>query len=483
MTLPTLLSTPKTKSPSSWNAWAVISVFVLMTLGLLIAGAGGVKILAIAFPLGSFLVGWFLYFRYPSLYIGFVWWILFLTAFVRRYADFRGGAFTDPSPILLAPYAAIVVCGHTLYFNLPKVKEQGSAPFVLVFASMLYGYIVGVIKNSPIVATIKGLEWIAPLLFAYHLYVHWYRYPEYGRHLRKVFLWGVLVMGCYGVYQYLVAPDWDRLWLISSKMITSGLPIPQGIRVWSTMNSPAPFGDYMATGLLLLLSSRNILVVPASAVGFLSFLLCMVRTAWLGWILGMFSLVVSLPRKQKIQILVTILVLAAIIIPLSTVEPFATTISKRLQTLSDISTDNSANERQIAFGLLINDALTELIGKGFGGFDTDSAFLVLMIELGWFGAITYVSGFALCVFLVLTFKSKNDDVFLSTIQATLIKSLFFLLSAPTMRGAHGVMLWSAIGIALAGRKYHQIIDRRNEAIANQLIVETDELMNKSANRL
>jgi hypothetical protein len=483
MTLPTLLSTPKTKSPSSWNAWAVISVFVLMTLGLLIAGAGGVKILAIAFPFGSFLVGWFLYFRYPPLYIGFVWWILFVTAFVRRYADFRGGAFTDPSPILLAPYAAIVVCGHTLYFNLPKVREQGSAPFVLVFTSMLYGYLVGVIKNSPILATIKGLEWITPLLFGYHLYVHWYRYPEYGRHLRKVFLWGVILMGSYGIYQYLVAPDWDRLWLVSSKMITSGLPIPQGMRVWSTMNSPAPFGDYMATGLLLLLSSRNILVVPASAVGFLSFLLCMVRTAWLGWILGMFSLVVSLPHKQKIQILVTILVLAAIVIPLSTVEPFATTIGKRLQTLSDISTDNSANERQIAFGLLINDAISELIGKGFGGFDTDSAFLVLMIELGWFGAITYVSGFALCVFLVLTFKSKNDDVFLSTIQAILIKSLFFLLSAPTMRGAHGVMLWSSIGIALAGRKYHQIIDQRNAAIANQVMVDTDELTNKSAHRL
>ena len=472
MTLPTLLSPPKTNSPSSWIAWVVISVFALVTLGLLMAGAGGSKILTITFPLGSLIVGWYLYFRYPSLYIGFVWWILFLTAFVRRYADFRGGAFVDPNPILLAPYAAMVVCGHTLYFNLPKVKEQGSAPFILVFTSMLYGYLVGIIRNSPFVATVKGLEWITPLLFAYHLYVHWYRYPEYGRNLRKVFLWGVIVMGSYGIYQYLVAPDWDRLWLVSSKMITSGLPVPQGMRVWSTMNSPAPFGDYMATGLFLLLTSRNILAIPASAVGFLSFLLCMVRTAWLGWVLGMISLVFSLPRKQKMQILVTILVLAAIVIPLSTVEPFATTITKRLQTLTDISNDTSANERQFAFGLLINDALTELIGRGFGGFETDSAFLVLMIELGWFGATAYVAGFALCVFLVLTFKTKNGDIFLSTIQAILIKSLFFLLSSPTMRGAHGVMLWSSIGIALAGRKYHQIMEQRSVAIANQEMAET-----------
>jgi hypothetical protein len=156
-----------------------------------------------------------------------------------------------------------------------------------------------------------------------------------------------------------------------------------------------------------------------------------------------------------------------IIVPLSTVEPFATTITKRLQTLTDISNDISANERQIAFGLLINDAISELIGKGFGGFETDSAFLVLMIELGWFGAITYVSGFALCLFLAFTFKIKNDDLFLSVIRAILIKSLFFLLSAPTMRGAHGVMLWSSIGIFLAGRKYYQIMDEKSEAIASE----------------
>jgi hypothetical protein len=249
------------------------------------------------------------------------------------------------------------------------------------------------------------------------------------------------------------------------------------------MNSPAPFGDYMATGLLLLLASRNFLVAPASAVGFLSFLLCMVRTAWVGWFLGMISLIVTLPRKQKVQILVTIIILAAIIIPLSMVEPFATTISKRLETLTDISKDTSANERQVAFGLLINDAISEFIGKGFGGFDTDSAFLVLMIELGWFGAITYVSGLAICVFWALTFKIKNDDLFLSIIRASLIKSLFFLLSSPTMRGVHGVMLWSSIAISLAGRKYHQIMDRRSVAIANQVIVETNESANESANKL
>jgi hypothetical protein len=52
-----------------------------------------------------------------------------------------------------------------------------------------------------------------------------------------------------------------------------------------------------------------------------------------------------------------------------------------------------------------------------------------------------------------------------------------------MRGVHGVMLWSSIAISLAGRKYHQIMDRRSVAIANQVIVETNESANELANKL
>ncbi len=452
-----LQSSEKSHPSQTTEAWFVILLFVFVTLILFAAGEIGSKILGVLFPLGAFVVGWFLYFRYPIIYIGFVWWLFFLVAFVRRIADFRLGAFTDSSPILLAPFLAILVCGHTLYFNLPKVREQGTSAFILALSSVFYGYCIGIIKGNPLIASVRVLEWIAPLLFGYHLYVNWHRYPEYSRNFKKVFLWGALVMGIYGIYQFLVAPEWDRLWLISSGLLSSaGKPVPLGIRVWSTLNSPGPFGDFMATGLMILLSCRSGLVAPAAAVGSLSFLLSIVRTAWIGWFLGMVSLLTSLPVKLKFRLVLTVTVLALIVVPLGTIEPFSTTISTRLESLTDLSNDGSAKDRQFAFTLLFNDAISEFIGRGIGGFDTDSAFLVLMIELGWIGAVPYVLGLAACIFAVFSFKIKNDDIFLPVTHAVLVKSLFFLLAGPTMRGAHGIILWGFIGIALAGKKYYQV---------------------------
>jgi len=465
--LRSLQPSQKSQSPQSSEAWFAILIFVVVTLILLSAGSIGSRILSVVFPLGSFVVGWFLYFRYPVIYLGFVWWLFFLVAFVRRVADFRVGVFSESSPILLAPFMAILACGHTLFLNLPKAREQGALPFILAFASVIYGYLVGlintvgVINGKPIGVTVRLLEWICPLLFGYHLYVNWRRYPEYSRNLKNVFLWGVLVMGTYGIYQYLVAPEWDRLWLISSGMLSSsGKPVPLGIRVWSTMNSPGTFSDFMATGLTILLSCYGSFVAPSAAVGFLSFLLCVVRTAWIGWFLGMASLITFLPTKQKFRLALTIILLAIIVVPLSTIEPFATTIFTRMETLGDLSNDGSALERQAAFSILINDALSQIIGTGIGTFDTDSAFLVLMFELGWIGAILYMGSLITIVVKAFSFNVKTDDIFIPIIRAVLIKSVFFLAAGPTMRGSSGVILWGFLGIALAGREYYQALENK-----------------------
>jgi hypothetical protein len=465
--LRSLQPSQKSQSLPSSEAWFVILMFVFVTLILLSAGSIGAKILSVVFPLGSFVVGWFLYFRYPVIYLGFVWWLFFLVAFVRRVADFRAGAFSESSPILLAPYMAVLVCGYTLFINLPKIRQQGTLPFILAFASIFYGFLVGlinsvgVINGKPIGVAVRLLEWLCPLLLGYHLYVNWRRYPEYSRNLKNVFLWGVLVMGTYGIYQYLVAPEWDRLWLISSGMLSSsGKPEPLGIRVWSTLNSPGPFGDYMATGLAILLSCHGSFVAPSAAVGFLSFLLSVVRTAWIGWFLGMVSLITFLPTKQKTRLALTIILLAIIVIPLSMIEPFATTISTRMGTLGDLSNDGSTLERKAAFSLLINDALSQVIGTGIGTFDTDSAFLVLMFELGWIGTIPYIGSLIAIIIKVFSFDVKSDDIFLPITRAVLIKSIFFLGAGPTMRGSQGVILWGFLGIALAGREYYQALENK-----------------------
>jgi hypothetical protein len=98
--------------------------------------------------------------------------------------------------------------------------------------------LVGLINNPPLAVARAFLEWLTPILFGFHLFIHWRHYPSYRQNIQRIFLWGVLVMGVYGVLQYLVAPEWDRFWLINVKAFGSAEPL--AIRVFSTVNSPGP---------------------------------------------------------------------------------------------------------------------------------------------------------------------------------------------------------------------------------------------------
>jgi hypothetical protein len=443
---------------SSIEGCLVIILFCLITAILIALGGAGGKILNIVFPLGAFVVGWFLYFRYPALYIGFMWWNIFLTPLVRRLVDFRIGAFTDSSPILLAPTLVILVSAHTMYFNLPKAREQYAVPFILALASTVYGYFVGLLNPAitPVKATLAFTGWIIPILFSYHLYVNWRRYPEYSQVIKKVFLWGCLIVGLYGIYQYVVAPEWDKLWLVGSKMDSSaGKPEPYGMRVWSTINSPGPFADMITSALLILFSCKGGLVVPAAGAGMLSLLLSAVRTGWLGWVGGILFFSSSLKPKQQLRLVLTIVALLACIIPLSTIEPFAGSISTRFSTLGDLQNDNSASVRQNIYKDFFENGIFNLIGDGIGVNDTvDAGVLSLILDLGWVGALPYTG--SLILFAITLFKNLGkypNDLFMRTSCAVLIKSIAFFLATRVTSGIHGTIIWSFIGIGLAGQRY------------------------------
>ena len=446
---------PNTQFLQPADAWAPIIIYLVLTSLLLAMGSFGAKALNFLLPLGAFIVGWRLYFRYPALYTGFVWWLFFLTPLVRRIADFRANSYTEPSPMLIAPYAAVIICAHTLYANLPKIREKGAAPFVLALAGVTYGYLVGLINTtSPQSVTVAFLEWVAPILFAFHLYIHWQRYPLYAQNIKRVFLWGVLVMGIYGVYQYLVAPEWDTFWLINSPLKTSaGAPFPFQIRVWSTMNAPGVFGAYMSVALLILFSCRNVLVAPAAGVGTLSFLLSMVRTGWLAWLFGLFFVSTTITPKQRLKLVITLVVFVALMIPLATMEPFTSTITSRLSSLTTISDDGSLKERQFLYNALIDEALTTYVGKGLGSGGFDSAILAMLFDLGWIGAIPYIGSLLLIIISVFKSSKNPQDIFASVIRAVIVSGVFFLFAGATMKGAAGMLLWGFLGLGLAGSKY------------------------------
>lgn len=436
-------------------AWMAIIGLVIFTAVGILAGAG--KILNIALPALSFAVGAFLYWRYPLLYVSFTWWMFFLTSFVRRLVDWRSG-FTNPSPILLSPFLVAIVTLVTFYRYLPRSYQQGGLPFILAFSAVFYGLLVGLINNPPVTTVLSFLSWLAPILFGFHLLVNWRDYPSYRQNIQRTFVWGVLVTGTYGVYQYIVAPEWDRLWLIETGLtIAGGSPEPFKMRVWSTMNSAAPFATVMIAGLMLLFSSQGSLRIPASVVGYLSLLLTAVRTAWGGWLVGFITFTISLKANLQMRLIITVLVMAVCIFPLATVDPFSQMIQSRLESFSNLENDDSLKARSGLYKTVLTEALSEFLGKGIGsvGAGFDSGIMETLISLGWLGTIPYMGGVLLIFFSLFQGREGRSDPFASAARSISFGLVPMLAGANVMVAASGMIFWGFLGIGMAARKYYQ----------------------------
>jgi hypothetical protein len=150
-----------------------------------------------------------------------------------------------------------------------------------------------------------------------------------------------------------------------------GLPLPYSVRAFSTMNGPASFATFTATGLFLVgLSKRPwaaLLALPAA----LGLMLSLYRTAWISLAISiLFCLVFSKTRRRAGMILIGIGVAVLIAILFT---PFGDLIVDRLSTLSEGTGDGSAQERLSEFATLWNLPDSSLFGSGFTITDVGAA--------------------------------------------------------------------------------------------------------------
>ncbi len=448
------------KVPST--SWAAIAAYGLLSAFLIFLKLG--SLVNIVFPLGAFVVGILLYNTSPPIYVGFIWWLCFLSPLVRRLADFNG-SYTVPSPVLLAPYFAILVSLPTFFQKLPSAARKGGMPFILATFAILYGYCVGCATGSLFDATQGLLEWLSPIVFGFYLFFNWRSYQQNKSVTQKAFIWGVLLMGIYGIYQYLVAPAWEQFWLINfigedaSTIIMLGTPFgtpePLGIRVWSTMNGPYTFASFVIPGLLFLLNYSGPLQPVISAVGYLSFLLSLSRTAWVGWFVSMSVFFVTLKPSQQLRFIVLIIIVLLVTLPFVITGPFAELLTSRIETLFNITEDGSGSERTETYGALFGKAITSYLGYGIGnipdvGRVLDSAILLILFELGLFGAVIYLLGLLLSILSNSTNKDIKADSFLSVSKSFIFGSLFMLPLAPTLNGETAIVIWGFAGLKIAG---------------------------------
>jgi hypothetical protein len=438
--------------PKPAPAWAAILGLVAFTVLGIAVGLG--NILRLSFPIASLAVGLLLYYRYPVLYVGFTWWMWFLSPLAARLVDYRSGSWDERRTMLLGAYLVTSIAGITFMKYLPKANQQGTTPFVLAALGIAYGFLVSAITTSPFAAIRALFDWLPPVFFGFHLLAHWRHYPQYRQNLQRVFLWGMLLMGIYGCFQFLVAPEWDRFWLVNTKIFSFGTPEPLGMRVWSTMKDPGTFAIFLIPGLILVLTSVQTLRFPVSAAGYLAFLLTRIRTAWLGWLVALLFLLGDLRSSRTIRTMVNIFVIGAIVFPLAQIEPFASIIRDRLLSFSNIEDDTSYTVRQNIYAGYFRYILYELVGRGIGNGVTDSGSLDILISLGLIGTLLFVGGILLLVAQMFRQPKTTSDSLFASSKSICMSVLAMLLSSNTLIAPSGLLFWGFSALSVAGYKYY-----------------------------
>jgi hypothetical protein len=322
--------------------YTVLLVMVGIPVLCIAGGQGG--LLRMVFPLLSVVVAAFLLWRSKPLYVGLVFWLWFLTPFLRRVADYQGG-WTKSSAVLLAPYIAAGICGLSLLTSFQIFHSRRSIPFVCAFVAIGYGCIIGLLRY-PLFNVLQALlNWVVPVIFGMFIYENRALYPEIRRVIEQSFLYCVLLTGAYGIYQYFILPDWDKMWLLNVQTNSFGSVEAMGIRAFSTMNAPVIFAAIMACGLLLLFNLKGRLRLLSAACGFVGLLLTISQASWLSLIAGVIFLMTRMEMRQRVRLAVAVAACCVVAVCLTAVPVIQDLLWQRVETFSDPSQDVSYSAR------------------------------------------------------------------------------------------------------------------------------------------
>jgi len=341
--------------------------------------------------------------RCPSYYLSFVIWLWLLAPFVRRYSDYQTG-WSELNVYGLAPLVASLVC--VAFIDITRIYNRLAGQLLLVMlASLVYGYFVGVIWVGPVPATYAALNWFAPIVLAMFVFSYNNSYLDITKSVTSTFLIAIPLLSLYGLYQFLVLPPWDELWMRNIPMTSNGQPYPMRLRVFSTMNSPMIYAPVTVTGMLLLLARGSFISVLSASIGLIGLGLSLVRSAWGALFIGVIVLAVLAvkydPRRAVWLVIGTIFAVCCLMVavPMFSLEE---RLLSRIETITSLANDISFVERQAFYANTLGTVLDNIIGTGLGGVGLaqaltsggadaelafDSGVLEIPMVLGWFGAV------------------------------------------------------------------------------------------------
>jgi len=417
-------------------------------------------LLRLAFPALSLAIGAFLLWRSKPHYVGLTFWLWFVTPFLGRMADYQSG-YTPANPVEIAPYLVAGLAGIPLLANLRCLTDRGTVPYICALAAIFYGAVFGLV-TLPLFNVLRALlNWLVPVIFGLFIYQNREFYPEFRRVIEKSFLYGVLILGAYGIYQFFVLPEWDRGWMLHVQMNSFGEIDPMKTRAFSTMNAPAIFAAAMATGLLLLFNSKQKLRLPAAAFGFVSLIMTLSRSSWLSLVAGGAYLLFRLGMRARVNFAIASLACIAFMLAATQVPGVDEVVETRMRTFSQPSQDVSYLARIEGHQRALREIAEEPWGEGIGSTDTnhntegdddmigphDSTLLEFLYSLGWVGTFIYLLGLGYLLFQVIR-RSRRDPFVLAS-HAILIGFVAQSMLNSVMLGVLGFMVWTFASMSLA----------------------------------
>jgi len=358
----------------AWSLSGVAPAIALLIVAVTI-GPGLGPLFRPLFVVSCGAVGWYAWRAGPSAHVQAALFLFVFAPLARRVVDLSAGY--DPTALMLVgPLLAIAAPLPCLrhYLEDKDMMRPGMTSIVVVAGCVFYAAAISLLQGNWFDAASGMLKWLSPLLYAAALL----RYADREQMLQALtsaFLIILPIIGVVGVIQYINPPDWDRYWMQFAPILSVGRPLPYEVRVFSTMNGPASFATFTATGLLLTCFFRSRWYLPLSAIpATLALLLSLYRTAWVSLAVGVVFCFLFQPTRKQAAI-VMLGALCAIVVA-ATLPPFADVVGERLATLGEGASDSSAQERLEQYLALWNQTDSSLFGTGFTTVDVGSAGVV-----------------------------------------------------------------------------------------------------------
>jgi hypothetical protein len=214
----------------------------------------------------------------------------------------------------------------------------------------------------------------------------------------------------------------------------------------------------------------------ALALGLTALLLCKTRSAWGAFLLGALVLQLRQPLRNLPRQWVALAVVLLLAAPAITHPRVMRAVSGRAASLSQIEDDRSFRERKAITNYVMNRLKYNVIGDGLGLLGgagklqvsngrkvsvtaLDSGMLEVFSVMGWMGGALFVFAlFGVAIPIARERRARRDEVS-NGAAAAVIALLAASLFGNVFNGVSGVMFWSAVGLATAGRSYALAIEQ------------------------